>query len=1035
MDGFPEVKITSFQLPSDAAQGGINVELGTQLISPSPIGVQLGTIVLNVGYQGLYLGQVSASNVNLAHGPNDILLKGVLVKQTDPTALAKVSELFSNYVAGKISQTTATGVSCAPDGTNAITWLSEGFRSVQLNVGLGNSEPLNIIQGVSMGYLDLKFSPDAPYAPVSSAPNVIADFQIPFGFSLNITQVSQNLTIGTNEAGNFATLSVPWVPAQSDQKAGKLQFAMTNIPIAGISGKESQYNDFTYSLTASDAYSFQVGGNASTITETPIGQITLAGVTFEVPTTLHGLQFLNSTPTEVLGVDVTGGTTDNLLLAINVSMTNPSDINITAGNVQFAFLSSGEQLGNVFLNDLTLVRGPNQLTASSTFNPKGSQIGSNLLSTFVMGQNNAVSIAGNSESTAIASLEKAFAAITIDTSLPGLKSQLIQGAKLTVNPDSPKNGIVGVAVSIANPFSASLSITKVVSSATYQGMPVGNIDQDISNSPIVIGGHSTVQSNPLNMQMNIEPAAVALLLRQLAVAEGLDTRALDALLGMGGFQIAGQEDVSPSADLFANFNISQYVMQAMQSLHADLQLLSGLKVGDYTTDLQFAQNNVTVQTDESVTRLIPIVGQPIVQQLVDGAKLGFETIVLSSPTDTSFQVQMKGSITGTGPFSATISFPSPLTISWQGKNIVSVNMPNIQTQPDIGAQFDVSASSTVLDQAAMADFSGYLINNENFQWEITTKDVAVTALGFTFTNITMDKFVTLDGANGFKDAVKILSFDLPSNDPAGGITMTANTTIANPSQVGFTLNSASFAAYYKDVYLGPLASDGQAVIPPKATGNIAMKGRLVPQDSQEGLDVVTEVFENYLSAKDTPLEVKGVSGSGPNGEVGWLTTGFKTLDIQNVILPGPDTPPELIPSITMMDMELDFTKDTWAPPAGSKEVQAQLKNPFGFPLGVSQLNMDVTVSYGGSKTGELQVPDEKATTSSTGVVTTSFSDIPLKIFDDAHDTFSSFVKALTSKSNVTFGLAGSTNAVTETAIGSLKLDNITFDVDSALAGK
>lgn len=1035
MDGFPNVKITSFQLPGDAPGGGIEVELGTALTSPSPIGVQLGTIALRIGYDGVVLGQVTAENVTLKEGENDILLKGVLVPQTDPTALSKVGVLFSNYVAGKVSQTTATGISCAPDGIHSIGWLSESFQTVQLNVGLGASQPLDIIKGVSMGYLDLKFSESTPYAPIASAPAVVADFQIPFGFTLNITEVSQDLRLGTNQTGDFASLQVPFVAAQSDQKAGKLQFAMDNVAIQAITGDEAQFDDFTYSLTASDLYTFQVSGNATTKTQTPIGNIQLSGITFSVPTSLHGLQFLNSTPTIVNGVDVTGGTEQDLLLSINVTMGNPSDFSISTGDVSFNFLASGEQLGSVMLSNLTLQRGSNNVTASSTFNPKVSNVGQNLLSTFVMGQNNDVNIAGYQGSTAIASLVKALQSIDISTTLPGLKSKLIQGSKLTVNQDSAQNGIVNVQVSIANPFTAGLTITKVISSVTYQGMPVGNINQDISSSPLVVGGHSTVQSNPLQMTMNIEPAAVALLLRELAVSSNMDTRALDALLTMGGFHIAGQQQIVPDSSLFSGFNISSYVMQAMQALKVDLQLQSTLTIGQYVDDLQFAQSDVAVATDSTVTRLIPIVGQPIVQQIVDGAQLGFDTIVLSSPTDTSFKVQMSGSITNAGPMDAEISFPVPLTIYWQGRELGKVAMATIQSKANVGANFNVPGDFSITDQTTMGDFAGFMINNDEFQWEITTSGVAVTALGYTFTNISMNKFVTLKGAGGFKNAVTINSFNLPSNDPAGGITLVANTSIINPSQVGFDLSGAGFSTYFNNILIGPLASDGAANFPPKGTANINMKGRMIPQESQAGLDAVTELFENYLQAKDTPLTVLGESGSGPNGQVGWLTAGFKTIKIENVILPGPDKPPTLIPAITMKDMEIDFTKSAYAPPAGSTQVEAQLKNPFGFPLGVTQLNMDVTASYQGQAMASLNVPDEKATTSDTGVVTTQFSDLPFSTFDNAHDLFNSYLKAITSSQNVTFGLSGSSNAVTSTAIGTLNLNNITFDVDTSLAGK
>ena len=435
-----------------------------------------------------------------------------------------------------------------------------------------------------------------------------------------------------------------------------------------------------------------------------------------------------------------------------------------------------------------------------------------------------------------------------------------------------------------------------------------------------------------------------------------------------------------------------------------------------------------------MTRLIPIVGQPIVQQIVDGAILGFDSVILSSPTDTSFKVEMSGSITNAGPMDAQISFPSPLTIAWEGRVLGTVHMATIDSKADVGAQFNVPGDFSVTDQDAMGEFAAYMINNPDFQWNIYTDAVNVNALGLTFTNVKMNKFVTLAGANGFKDAVKINKFDLPSNDPAGGITLTASTTINNPSQVGFNLAGAGFSAYFEDVLLGPLASDGAAVFPPKGTANINMKGRMIPQDSQKGLDAVTKVFENYLGGKDTPLTVVGDSGSGPNGQVGWLTKGFKSIKIENVIMPGPDAIPSLITSIELVNMQMDLTKDPYAPPTSSNRVQAQLHNPFGFPLGVSQISMDTIAGLGGHNIANLVVKDESASTSDTGLVTTQFSDIPFKVYDDAHDYFDTFVTMLTSTSNVTFELSGKSDAVASTAIGSLSLDGITFGVDTTLAG-
>ncbi|CEJ02523.1 hypothetical protein RMCBS344292_16524 [Rhizopus microsporus] len=1039
MNGFPQVRINSFQLPGDAPTGGILLELGTVLTSPSTIGVQLGHIEMDVSYDGIDLGIVKADNVILQKGDNDIVLKGTLKSQAnDPVAQEKVGKLFSNYIAGLISNTTATGVSAAPNGKDPITWLSEGLRSVVLHVALGADKPLKIMNSVNMGYLDLAFQSNTPYSPSLRAPAVTAGYSMPFGFALNITEVTQNITLGLNKSGTFepfAVLNVPYVPSTSDQSSGKLQFAIPQGSIAGIPGKESTFNEYTFGLTSSGNYTFVVAGNATTKVNTTIGPLVLSGINFELPTSIHGLEFLNSSATVINSLDVTGGQSDYLELAINVTMNNPSDFSITTGDAAFDMIADSTQLGKVILRNLTLNRGANTVLAAAQFDPKSSQTGQSLLSNFVMGQDNKVEIQGNANSTSIVSLAEGLSAISLTSQLPGLKVALIQGSSLVVPPNAANDGMVNVKVSIANPFSAGMTITKVTSAVTYNGMPVGNIDQDISNNPIVIPGKSTVQSGDLSMQMNVEPGAVALLLRTLAVNANLNTRPLDALLTVGGFSIDGQEQVSADPELFNGFNISSFVMDAMKILKVDLTLASALKIGQYDNTLTFSQSAVQTSTDSTVTSLIPIVGQKIVQQIVDASVLAFDSIIMSEPTESSFKVQMKGSITKTGPMAASISFPTPLTVSWQGKVLGHVSMPTIEAKPGSGATFDVNGEFSIADSGIMTAFATYMINNGNFEWEITSDDVSVNALGFTFGKIKMHKFVTLSGANGFKDAVKINKFDLPRNNANNnGIVITVDSVISNPSQVGFNFASVAFDSYYKDIRLGPLSSVGAAVFPPKGSSGMNMEGELVKQDSEKGLAAVTEVFMNYLSEKDSILTVKGVSASGPNGPVSWLSTAFKTLKIQNVVLPRPTTKPNLITSVNMNDLQMDFTKNPFAAPAGSKDVVAKINSPFAFPLGISSMNMKVDATSEGQKVANLDVPTVPATSTPDNIVHAGFSDVPFKVYSGAEATFTKFVGGLTLLPKVGFGLAGVVNSVANTAVGPIHLNNIPFNVETSLNG-
>jgi hypothetical protein len=105
--------------------------------------------------------------------------------------------------------------------------------------------------------------------------------------------------------------------------------------------------------------------------------------------------------------------------------------------------ASGTTVGLVTLNNLTLTRGENSIQAAASFDPKSSDVEQNLLSTFVMGKDNGDDITGFANSTNIASLS---------STLPGLKTAFIQGASVSVLPDTLQTSSVGVKVSLFNPF-------------------------------------------------------------------------------------------------------------------------------------------------------------------------------------------------------------------------------------------------------------------------------------------------------------------------------------------------------------------------------------------------------------------------------------------------------------------------------------------------------------------------------------------------------------------------------------------------------
>jgi Protein of unknown function (DUF3712) len=131
--------------------------------------------------------------------------------------------------------------------------------------------------------------------------------------------------------------------------------------------------------------------------------------------------------------------------------------------------------------------------------------------------------------------------------------------------------------------------------------------------------------------------------------------------------------------------------------------------------------------------------------------------------------------------------------------------------------------------------------------------------------------------------VTISNFKLPSNDPAGGIHIETDSSIPSPAQLGIALGSVTFQSYFGSTLVGPLSASSMTLAP-QATTKIHLAGRIVPQ-SGDDLKNIGTLFTNFLHGQNQTLTVKGDSVNPGNGTVSWLSTAFKTVELQ-VILPG-----------------------------------------------------------------------------------------------------------------------------------------------------
>lgn len=153
-------------------------------------------------------------------------------------------------------------------------------------------------------------------------------------------------------------------------------------------------------------------------------------------------------------------------------------------------------------------------------------------------------------------MAQALGTLNISAVLPGLQARLLDSAALTVlNSTGHENNITHVTVALANPFSADLSISKVSSTVTYEGITLGQIS---STDVWTAKGKSSTGSPNLNMELNMDPEALFTVTKVLAHGAGLDTAPLDGIVALGGYTYLQTNTSSTKRALVTRDNIYTY---------------------------------------------------------------------------------------------------------------------------------------------------------------------------------------------------------------------------------------------------------------------------------------------------------------------------------------------------------------------------------------------------------------------------------------------------------------------------------------------
>ena len=97
-----------------------------------------------------------------------------------------------------------------------------------------------------------------------------------------------------------------------------------------------------------------------------------------------------------------------------------------------------------------------------------------------------------------------------------------------------------------------------------------------------------------------------------------------------------------------------------------------------------------------------------------------------------------------------------------------------------GTQFLGDNSDDI--SSRFTEFATFLLHSPSFTWTIHTNKLRVTALGTIFDGVSLSKNVNFKAFNGLP-GVTISNFQLPSDDPKGGIHIETDSLISSPARL------------------------------------------------------------------------------------------------------------------------------------------------------------------------------------------------------------------------------------------------------------
>lgn len=374
-NGLKQVNVTKFLLSSSTSTQVI-ADVGVDIFNPSIFSiVPIGILSVDFYYEGQILGRAHTNELAIITlGTFHIDLTGVITAKN----LTALDGLIQRYLSG---ESTVVNAVSTPGSESSISLFAPGLAGFTL----ATLTP-GFTQGLvsSISFNSLSISPDSYDEAILFSADLTLVANSPEGsqgyFAISALTLQAEILNTKNEIIGILTTTQTAYPTpiypQGTNVTSTFNVQIQNAYL-DVTGHEQAYLDFVYEFSQAEAITLSNNGVSNVIITIVLGQLPVSGLKISATSVTPGLQALNTTHVNSIGVSGVSSCADSgginglcgLHTTTTATATNPSVTTVNLARADLGLYFECVRLGTLTAEPLLLVPGYNTLSLAGFILP------------------------------------------------------------------------------------------------------------------------------------------------------------------------------------------------------------------------------------------------------------------------------------------------------------------------------------------------------------------------------------------------------------------------------------------------------------------------------------------------------------------------------------------------------------------------------------------------------------------------------------------------------------------------------------------